>query len=57
MKERIEAFLADLDQALATQAQGAKLQLYHIGRSALVWQYDYVATTADIEAWFKTAFF
>ena len=49
MKERIEAFLADLDQTLAGRAEGQVLELYHIGRSALVWAYDYNATTQDFD--------
>jgi len=49
MKERIEAFLADLDRTLAARAAEARLDLYHIGRSALVWEYDYIATTRDFD--------
>ncbi len=49
MKERIEAFLLDLDQALAAQAPGQRLAIYHLGRSALVWEYDYSATTQDLD--------
>ena len=49
MKERIEAFLADLDRALKDKANGGVLELYPIGRSALVWQYDYAATTQDFD--------
>jgi hypothetical protein len=49
MKERIDAFLADLDQSLMTKAKGRHLHLYHIGRSALVWQYAYNATTQDLD--------
>src|SRR3954464_5707659 len=49
MKERMVAFLSDLDEALAAQAGGAGLDVYHIGRSALVWEYDYEATTQDFD--------
>lgn len=49
MKERILAFLNSLDRALAVPAAGNTLDLYHIGRSALVWAYDYAATTSDID--------
>ncbi len=49
MRERIEAFLADLDRTLAARAEDARLDLYHIGRSALVWGYDYLATTDDFD--------
>jgi hypothetical protein len=49
MIDRIEAFLADLDQALEKQAAGETLKLYNIGRSSLVWQYAYTATTKDFD--------
>lgn len=49
MKDRILAFLTAIDEALAAAASGATLDVYHIGRSALVWEYDYTATTADID--------
>lgn len=49
MIDRIEAFLTDLDQSLASQAPGDVLDLYHIGRSALVWHYGYTATTNDFD--------
>jgi Nucleotidyltransferase of unknown function (DUF6036) len=49
MKERIEAFLADLDRTLAPSAQGKSLEIYHLGRSALVWHYAYSATTQDFD--------
>ncbi len=38
-----------IDDALAAAAPGAVLAIYHIGRSALVWEYDYIATTSDID--------
>jgi hypothetical protein len=49
MNDRIEAFLQDLDDALKAQADGRRLDLYHIGRSAIVWEYGSVATTQDID--------
>ncbi len=49
MKDQIEAFLADVDRALSQVANGRVLTLYNIGRSALVWQYDYIATTEDFD--------
>jgi hypothetical protein len=49
VKDRILAFLNAIDEALAPVAEGKQLDLYHIGRSALVWEYDYVATTADFD--------
>lgn len=49
MKDRIRAFMDDLDQTLQPHANGEVLAIYHIGRSALVWEYDYAATTSDID--------
>jgi hypothetical protein len=49
MKDRLEAFLSDLDRYLAGQTQGEVLEIYPIGRSALVWNYDYNATTQDFD--------
>jgi hypothetical protein len=49
MKDRIEAFLEDLDRTLVPRAGGKFLDIYHIGRSALVWEYGYNATTQDID--------
>lgn len=49
MKDRILAFLNAIDAALAATAPDGVLEIYHIGRSALVWQYDYLATTYDID--------
>lgn len=49
MKDRIIAFLNAIDEALVTVAEGKTLDIYHIGRSALVWEYDYIETTSDID--------
>jgi hypothetical protein len=49
MRDRIQAMLDDLDSALVPLADGTTLDLYHIGRSALVWAYGYQATTRDID--------
>jgi hypothetical protein len=49
MKAQIEAFLADVDRALAPAAEGQVLEVYHIGRSALVWEYGYTASTNDFD--------
>jgi Nucleotidyltransferase of unknown function (DUF6036) len=49
VKDRMRAFLADLDQSLVRPASGRVLAVYHIGRSALVWEYDYAATTKDFD--------
>jgi hypothetical protein len=49
VKDRIRAFLDAIDEALASAANGATLNVYHIGRSALVWEYDYIETTMDID--------
>src|SRR5262249_39674544 len=49
IKNRIEAFLRDIDQFLTERRPGTMLDLYHLGRSALVWHYDSPATTRDID--------
>lgn len=49
MKDRIIQFLTAVDEALVPVADGRALDVYHIGRSALVWRYDYLATTSDID--------
>jgi hypothetical protein len=49
VKDRILALLTAIDEALAAAAPGTSLEVYHIGRSALVWEYDYIATTSDID--------
>jgi len=49
MKDRILAFLTDLDAALVSVADGERLDLYHIGRSALVWKHGFAAATGDID--------
>jgi hypothetical protein len=49
MKAQINAFLDDLDAFLLTEAPGAKLKVYHIGRSALVWKYNSTVTTMDFD--------
>src|ERR1700752_653797 len=49
VRDRIIALLTAIDEALAANAAGRTLEVYHIGRSALVWEYDYIATTADID--------
>ncbi len=49
MKQRILAFLDDIDRTLEPAAAGDALDVYHIGRSALVWEYDYPATTDDFD--------
>jgi hypothetical protein len=49
MKDKIEAFLTDVDRALAKEAKGRTLDIYNIGRSALVWQYGYIESTKDFD--------
>lgn len=49
MRDRIAAFLTDIDRALAPVASGEVLQVYHIGRSALLWEYGGGASTADVD--------
>ena len=49
MKSRILAFLSDMDESLTADAGGEVMEVYHIGRSALLLQYGYGATTEDID--------
>jgi hypothetical protein len=49
MKHRLIAFLNDLDAALVPIANGERLDLYHIGRSALVWKHGFAAQTEDVD--------
>ena len=49
MKRRLLAFFEDVDASLRDEAAGETLAIYHIGRSALVWKYEYVATTQDVD--------
>ncbi len=49
MKERIVRFLNALDAALVPVAAGERLDLYHIGRSALVWKHGFQSATEDID--------
>ena len=49
MRDRILLFLTAIDDALAAVAEGKTLDIYHIGRSAIVWEYDYIATTSDFD--------
>lgn len=49
MKDRIIAFLSDIDEALKGPANGRMLDIYHIGRSAILWEYDYGETTQDVD--------
>ena len=49
MKDRIVRFLNDLDTALIPIADGRQLPLYHVGRSALVWKYDFKSATEDVD--------
>jgi hypothetical protein len=49
LKDRIAAFLTHLDTFLYARANGDVLDLYHIGGSSLVWRYDSIATTQDID--------
>jgi len=49
MKERIARFLNAVDAALVPVAVGERLDLYHIGRSALVWKHGFQSATIDID--------
>jgi len=49
MKDRILAFLNDVNAVLVPIADGERLDLYHIGRSALVWKHGFVAATEDVD--------
>lgn len=49
MKQQILSFLEQLDAALIPIANDERLDLYHIGRSALVWKHGFSAATEDID--------
>src|SRR5580692_3903281 len=49
MKDQILTLLAQLDTALIPIANDERLDLYHIGRSALVWKHGFTAATVDID--------
>jgi hypothetical protein len=49
LKDRIADFLRDIDQFLARGRPSEILDLYHLGRSALVWHYDAPTTTRDVD--------
>jgi len=49
MKDRILRFLADLDATLVPAAGGERLDLYHIGRSSLVWKFGFASATEDVD--------
>lgn len=44
MKARIEAFLDAIDAHLLPRAEGEHLDIFHIGRSAMVWAYNHAVT-------------
>lgn len=49
MRDRILRFLSDLDASLQGTAGGEQLNLYHIGRSALVWKHGFASATEDVD--------
>ena len=49
MNPEILRFLQELDVALIPIANGQRLDLYHLGRSALVWRYQATFSTKDID--------
>lgn len=53
MKERVVAFFADLDRALAPHAAGRELDVYHIGRSSFWWEYSGRVVTGDVDVVFQ----
>ena len=49
MNESIRRFLQQLDEELMPYATGQRLDLYHLGRSALVLRYQATFSTKDID--------
>ncbi len=49
MNERIVALLTAIDEALAADARGGTLDMYLIGRAAMVWLYGSIETTTAID--------
>jgi len=50
MNEQLMRFLAEIDRFLASVAQiGEQLDVYHLGRSALVMHFGFPLTTADVD--------
>ena len=49
MKERIIRFLNAMNTSLEPVANGERLDLYHIGRSALVWKHGFLSATQDVD--------
>lgn len=49
MNEALQRFFDELDRALIAIANGQRLDLYHIGRSALVWRFQAAFSTKDID--------
>lgn len=49
MNPEILRFFQELDAALIPMANGQRLDLYHIGRSALVWRFQATFSTKDID--------
>lgn len=49
MNEFMQRFFQEIDEALGPFANGQRLDLYHLGRSALVWRYQATFSTKDID--------
>lgn len=49
MKDRVIALFTELDATLAPHAAGRTLDLYHIGRSSLSWEFSRVVITSDVD--------
>jgi hypothetical protein len=50
MDEKMNRFFQEIDQALVPIANGQRLDLYHLGRSALILRYQATFSTMDIDA-------
>ncbi len=49
MNESLQHFFQEIDEALVPFANGQRLDLYHLGRSALIWRYQATFSTKDID--------
>lgn len=49
MNDTLRAFFRAIDERLTPHADGQRLDLYLLGRSALVWRYRVAFTTKDID--------
>jgi hypothetical protein len=49
MNESMRRFFQEMDEALIPFANRQRLELYHLGRSALVWRFQATFSTKDID--------